>query len=254
MTAQEFEGRVALVTGATSGIGLATAQAFARRGSKVVLAGRREDKGEAAAGALRDEGHEAFFVQADVNNDAEVDALVTHTVERYGGLDFAFNNAGIEGDPFVPLHEQDLDNYERVFTTNVRSVLTSMRAEIRAMLANGGGAIVNNASIAGLIGFGGMSVYSASKHAVAGLTRAGAVEYAPQGIRINAVAPGAVETEMYGRFATDADTQAQIASLHPVGRAGTADEIASAVLWLCSPQNSFTHGTVLPVDGGFTAQ
>ncbi|MEM7305093.1 MAG: glucose 1-dehydrogenase [Planctomycetota bacterium] len=254
MTTQGFEGRVALVTGATSGIGLAAAKAFAERGAKVVLAGRRQDRGEEAAGALREAGHEALFVRTDVDNEAEVNALVGQAVESYGRLDFAFNNAGIEGDPFVPLHEQTLDNYERVFNTNVRSVLTSMKAEIPAMLKSGGGAIVNNSSVAGLIGFGGMSVYTASKHAVSGLTRAAAAEYAQQGIRINAVAPGAVETEMYGRFAQDDEVQKQIASLHPIGRAGNVDEIATAVAWLAAPENTFTTGIVLPVDGGFTAQ
>jgi NAD(P)-dependent dehydrogenase (short-subunit alcohol dehydrogenase family) len=254
MSTSSFTGRVALVTGATSGIGLATAQAFAERGAKVVLSGRREDRGEAAAGALRDAGHEAFFVQADVDKDGEVQALVRHVVERYGALDCAFNNAGTEGDTFVPLHEQSLDNLDRVFRTNVRSVLSSMKAEIRAMLEHGGGAIVNNASAAGLVGFGGMSAYSASKHAVVGLTRAGAIEYAPQGIRINAVAPGAIDTEMYRRFASSAAVQETIKSLHPVGRPGTPAEVASAVLWLCDPDNTFTAGTVLPVDGGYTAR
>jgi NAD(P)-dependent dehydrogenase (short-subunit alcohol dehydrogenase family) len=249
-----FQGRVALVTGATSGIGLATARAFAECGAKVVLSGRRKDRGEAAVKSLREAGHEAFFVRADVDQEGEVRALVQDTVDRYGGLDFAFNNAGIEGDVFVPLHEQSGANLERVMRTNVASVLASMKAEIPAMLARGGGAIVNNASIAGLVGFGGMSVYTASKHAVVGLTRAGAVEYAARGIRINAVAPGAIETEMFGRFAAAPEVQAQIRSLHPIGRVGRPAEVASAVLWLCDPANAFTLGTVLPVDGGFTAQ
>jgi NAD(P)-dependent dehydrogenase (short-subunit alcohol dehydrogenase family) len=254
MSNSSFEGKVALVTGATSGIGLATAKAFAERGAKVVLAGRREDRGEEAAGALRDAGHQAFFVKADVSRPAEVKALVGATVERYGALDFAFNNAGIEGDPFVPLHESTLDNYDRVFDVNVRSVLTSMQAQVDVMLKAGGGSIVNNASIAGLTGFGGMSLYSASKHAVVGLTRSAAIEYAAQGLRINAVAPGAIQTDMYDRFLPDPAARAHVAGLHPIGRTGTPEEIAAAVVWLSDPANTFTLGTVLPVDGGFTAQ
>lgn len=254
MKQDTLAGRVALVTGATSGIGLATAQAFARQGAKVVLAGRRQDKGEAAAGAIRETGGDALFVQTDMDDDAQVEALIGRTVEHYGGLHAAFNNAGIEGDSFVPVHDQGLDNYERVFRTNVRSVLASMKHEIPAILQSGGGAIINNASIAGMIGFPGMSVYTASKHAVVGLTRAAAIEYAPQGIRINAVAPGGVETEMFDRFAGDPEVRAQLDGMHPIGRAGRPEEIASAVLWLAAPENSFTAGTILPVDGAFTAQ
>jgi NAD(P)-dependent dehydrogenase (short-subunit alcohol dehydrogenase family) len=249
-----FEGKTALITGATSGIGLATARAFAERGARVVLAGRREREGEEAAGALRDGGHEAFFVRTDVTRPAEVRALVGATVERYGGLDFAFNNAGLEGDTFVPLHESTLENYDRVFDVNVRSVLTSMQAQIPVMLANGGGAIVNNASAAGLIGFGGMAIYSASKHAVVGLTRAAAVEYARQGLRINAVAPGAVATPMFDRFLPEPAEREAVLGMVPLGRVGRPEEIASAVLWLSDPANTFTVGAALAVDGGYTAQ
>ena len=189
-----------------------------------------------------------------MDDDAQVQALVDVTVAKYGRLDIAFNNAGIEGDPFVPLHEQSLDNYERVFRTNVRSVLGSMKAQIPAMLADGGGSIINNASVAGMIGFGGMSVYTASKHAVVGLSRAAALEYSAQGVRVNAVAPGAIETDMYDRFATEDEVKQQLTSLHPIGRVGRADEVAKAVTWLASDESSFVTGTVLPVDGGFTTQ
>lgn len=244
---------VSLVTGATSGIGEATARAFARRGDRVVLAGRRFDAGEAVAGSIRDAGGEAVFVQTDVSDPAQVRALVGRAVEVYGGLDVAFNNAGIEGDVFTPTHEQTLDNYQQVFDVNVRGVLDSMRAQIPAMLERGGGVIVNNASIAGLVGFGGMSVYSTSKHAVVGLTRNAALDYAQQGIRVNAVAPGPIETEMYTRFATP-EVAEQIAQMVPMGRAGKPEEIASAVLWLTDPANTYTTGQTIAVDGGFTTQ
>ena len=245
--------RVVLVTGATSGIGATTAQAFAGQGHRVVLAGRRADRGQALVDEIEKAGGEATFVATDVSNPEEIQALVDRTLETYGRLDAAFNNAGIEGDSFVPTHEQTPENYRHVFDVNVEAVLNSMKAEIPAMLQTGGGAIVNNASVAGLLGFNGMGVYVASKHAVVGLTRNAALEYAPQGIRVNAVAPGPIETDMYDRFATP-EIQEQIKTMVPMGRAGKPEEIASAVLWLADPSNSYTTGQVLAVDGGFTAQ
>ena len=244
---------VALVSGATSGIGAATAKAFAQNGYKVVVSGRRQEKGQAVVDDIKTAGGEATFISCDVSVAEQVDALVKSTVEAYGRLDVAFNNAGIEGDVFIPTHEQNLDNYTTVFDINVRGVLASMKAQIPVMLENGG-SIINNASIAGLIGFQGMSVYTASKHAVIGLTKTAALEYAQQGIRVNAVAPGAVVTEMYDRFAGDEEVKNMIEESHPVGRAGTAEEIASAVLWLADKNNSFTTGQTIPVDGGFTAR
>ena len=246
--------RVALISGATSGIGAATAQAFGKKDYQVVVSGRRQDKGQAIVESIKETGGEATFIACDVSDPAQIEALVEQTIKTYGRLDVAFNNAGIEGDVFIPTHEQNIDNYSRVFDVNVRGVLLSMKAQIPAMLEHGQGAIINNASIAGLIGFQGMSIYSASKHAVIGLTKSAALEYAQQGIRINAVAPGAVQTEMYERFAADEDVQHMIEASHPIGRAGTAEEIASAVLWLADPNNSFTLGQTIPVDGGFTAQ
>ena len=245
--------QVLLVTGATSGIGAATAKSFAADGHRVVLSGRRADKGEALVSEIRAAGGEATFVRTDVSNPEELQALVDRTLETYGRLDVAFNNAGVEGDSFVPTADQSSENYRHVFDVNVEAVLNSMKAEIPAMLQSGGGSIVNNASIAGLLGFNGMGVYTASKHAVVGLTRNAALEYAPQGIRVNAVAPGPIETEMYDRFATD-EVREQIAMMVPMGRAGQPEEIASAVQWLADPRNSYTTGQVIAVDGGYTAQ
>lgn len=245
--------QVVLVTGGTSGIGEATARAFASKGHKVVLVGRRAEKGEAVATSIREAGGEATFIAADLSQEGQAQRVVDETIEKYGRLDVAFNNAGVEGDAFVPTHEQTSENYRRVFDVNVESVLDSMKAQIPAMLEKGGGAIVNNASIAGLLGFNGMSVYAASKHAVVGLTRNAALEYAPHGLRVNAVAPGPIETEMYDRFAND-DVRAQINTMVPMGRAGRPEEIASAVLWLCDADNTYTTGQVIAVDGGFTAQ
>ncbi|HKX45266.1 MAG TPA: SDR family oxidoreductase, partial [Planctomycetota bacterium] len=215
--------------------------------------GRRREEGEAVAGRIRAAGGEATFVRADVSNPDDVAALVARAVETYGRLDVAFNNAGIEGDVFVLTHQQTPENYRNVFDVNVRGVLDSMRAEIPAMLANGGGVIVNNASVAGLVGFGGMALYSASKHAVVGLTRNAALEYAQQGIRANAIAPGPIETDMYTRFASP-EVQALIRERVPLGRPGRPEEIANAVLWLADPGNTYTTGQVLAVDGGYTAQ
>jgi len=228
---------------------------FALRGCKVVLAGRRAELGNQAAESIQAAGGEAAFVQADVTDDEQVRHLVDTTVDRYGSLDIAFNNAGIEGDPLTPLHDASLENFDRVFQTNVRSVFVCLQHEARAMLAGGGGAIVNNASIAGLIGFPGLATYCASKHAVIGLTKTAALEYAEHGIRVNVVAPAVIETQMFDRIADhNADLIEFARTLHPMKRFGEPEEVAEAVLWLASPDNSFTTGITLPIDGGFTAQ
>lgn len=249
-----FKNKTVLVTGGTSGIGETTAKSFAQAGARVALTGRRVERGQAIVEEIKASGGDALFIQTDITDTGQVEAMVAKTVEQYGGLDIAFNNAGIEG-VMAPITEQTDENYDAVFNANVRGVLNAMRFEIPAMLKGGGGAIVNNASVAGLIGMGALSVYCASKHAVVGLTKCAALEWAKEGIRINAVCPAAIETDMYQRFTGD-DDQAKdyFTSLHPIGRVGTAQEIADAVLWLSSDEASFMVGQPIAVDGGFTVQ
>jgi NAD(P)-dependent dehydrogenase (short-subunit alcohol dehydrogenase family) len=244
-----FKDKIVLVTGGTSGIGKATALAFARAGAKVVLSGRREKEGAAVVNEIKKLGTDAAFIRTDIAQDADVKAMVDFAVEKFGRIDIAFNNAGVEWKG--PLEQATETAYRRVFDTNVWGVLNSMRHEIPAMLKNGGGAIVNTSSVAGHAGLAGVSVYIASKHAVEGLTKAVALEFAKQNIRINAVAPGPIATEMWDRFAGDAGDQ--VISLIPAARVGEAEEIAAAVLYLASDAAKYTTGTSLVVDGGFIA-
>jgi len=247
-----FTGKVALVTGGTSGIGKATAIAFARGGAKVVLSGRREKEGAQVVAEIKKLGGDAAFVRADVAKDADVKAMVKFTVDKFGKIDIAFNDAGVEWKG--PLDQADEAEYRRVFDINVWGVLNSMRHEIPMMLKTGGGAIVNTSSVAGHVGLAQVSVYIASKHAIEGLTKSVALEFAKQNIRINAVAPGGVATEMVDRFAgKEGQMLYYLTSLHPVGRIGTSEEIAAAVLYLASDAAKFTTGTSLVVDGGFIA-
>jgi NAD(P)-dependent dehydrogenase (short-subunit alcohol dehydrogenase family) len=248
-----FSNKVALVTGGTSGIGRTTAIAFAKAGAQVVLSGRRETEGAAVVAEIQAAGGAALFVKADVSHENDVKNLIEKTVATYGRLDVAFNNAGVEwAGPFTDVSEAD---YRRTFDINVWGVITSMKYEIPALLKTGGGAIVNTSSIAGHIGMAGASVYIASKHAVEGITKSVALEFAKQGIRVNAVAPAAIETEMIDRFVgKEGDQRNYLAGLHPIGRMGKSQEIADAVLFLCSDAASFITGESLKVDGGFTAQ
>jgi NAD(P)-dependent dehydrogenase (short-subunit alcohol dehydrogenase family) len=252
MNNKTFSGKVALVTGGTSGIGKATAIEFARAGAKVVLTGRRETEGAQVVAQIKKFGGDAAFVRADVAQDGDVKKMVDFTVDKFGKLDVAFNNAGVEWKG--SLDQATEAEYRRIFDINVWGVLNSMRHEIPAMLNNGGGAIVNTSSVLGHVGMGQVSIYIASKHAVEGLTKSVALEFAKQNIRINAVAPAVVATEMVDRFAgKEGEMRDYLASLHPVGRIGAAEEIAAAVLYLASDAAKFTTGTSLVVDGGYIA-
>jgi NAD(P)-dependent dehydrogenase (short-subunit alcohol dehydrogenase family) len=250
----DFDGKVALVTGGGVGIGRATALAFAREGAQVVLGNRNIESGDEVVKAIQAAGGEASFLRTDVESEGDIKALVDHAVSTYGRLDVAFNNAGIEG-LVAPLVDQTDENFRAVMDINVRGVWLSMKYQIPEMLKAGGGAIVNNSSVAGLIGFGGISIYSASKHAVMGLTKVAALEYSAQGVRVNAVNPGVIDTSMVDRLADAMEMEKEsLSALHPIGRIGHPDEVANAVLWLCSEKASFVTGTAMPVDGGFTAQ
>lgn len=247
-----FKNKVVLITGATSGIGKASALAFAESGASVVLSGRREAEGRAVAEEIKAAGGEAIFIRADMAKEADVEALIAGTLAAYGRLDVAFNNAGVElSGPIPEVNETD---YRRVFDINVWGVLVSMKHEIPAMLKSGGGSIINTSSVAGHIGMAGASIYIASKHAVEGLTKTAALEVAAQGIRVNAVAPGAIVTDMLSRFTGGAESEVgkYLTSLHPIGRLGQAHEIAQPVLWLASEAASFVTGQSILVDGGLT--
>jgi NAD(P)-dependent dehydrogenase (short-subunit alcohol dehydrogenase family) len=248
-----YTNKVVLVTGGTSGIGKATAVAFAEAGAKVVITGRREKEGAEVVSEITKTGGTAAFVRADVAKDVDVQKAVDFVLSTHGRLDVAFNNAGVEvGGPLDQVTEEQ---YRRAFDINVWGVLNSMKHEIAAMLKTGGGAIVNTSSIAGHIGLAQSSIYAATKHAVEGLTKAVAVEFAKQGIRVNSVAPGSIDTDMVDRFVgKEGDQRNWLRSLHPVGRFGTSEEIAAAVLYLASDAAKFTTGASLLVDGGLTAQ
>jgi NAD(P)-dependent dehydrogenase (short-subunit alcohol dehydrogenase family) len=252
---KEFEGKVALVTGGGSGIGRATALAFAREGAQVVIGNRNVQRGEETVSMIRDAGGTASFKRTDVLVTAEVKALVDHAVTTYGRLDVAFNNAGIEGEVKPTLVDQTEANFDAVMGVNVKGVWLSMKYEIPKMLDQGGGAIVNCSSVAGVIAFPGIGIYAASKHAVIGLTKTAALEYSAQGIRINAVNPAVIDTEMVDRLADGMNMKKDdLTTFHPIGRLGRVEEVAEAVLWLCSDKASFVTGHSLLIDGGFTAR
>jgi NAD(P)-dependent dehydrogenase (short-subunit alcohol dehydrogenase family) len=248
-----LEGKVGLVTGGTSGIGRDTAVLFAKAGAKVVVAGRREREGEETIELIRAIGGDGFFVKADLSKAAEVDALIQKAVEKFGRVDIAFNNAGIEG-VWVPIVRQSEEDFDRTININLKGVWLCLKYEIRQMLKQGGGgAIVNMASIAGLIGSSGAAVYCASKHGVIGLTKTAALETAKSGIRINAVCPAAIETSMAERLFGAPQVHKYVLSCHPIGRFGKPGEVAEAVVWMCSDRASFMTGQSLVLDGGFLA-
>lgn len=256
-----MHGKVALVTGAASGIGRATAMAFARAGAQVVLADVQLERLEAVAREVAEGGRAvgggAAFVRTDVSNADDVRAMVAFAVQKFGGLDYAFNNAGIEG-VLAATADYPEDVWQRVIAVNLTGVFLCTKYEIPALLARGGGSIVNNSSILGLVGFASAPAYTAAKHGVLGLTKASAQEVATRGIRINAVCPGFIETPMVmerGVHAMgDRETYEKIAALHPMNRLGKSEEIAAAVLWLCSDGASFVTGEHLVVDGGYVAR
>jgi NAD(P)-dependent dehydrogenase (short-subunit alcohol dehydrogenase family) len=243
---------VVLITGALAGIGRATALAFAKEGARIVVSGRRDDAGEKLVAELRGLGAEAEFIRADVRHEADVQNLVDKTVTRFGRLDIAVNNAGTEGKP-GPVTEQSAESYAATFDTNVLGVILSMKHELRTMQAQGSGSIVNLSSTMGHRGAPGASIYTASKHAVEGLTKSAALEAAAFGVRVNAVAPGPVETEMLARFTGNADRKAGLVAGIPLKRAGRPEEIADAIVFASSDKASFITGQIIAVNGGKTA-
>ena len=248
------EGKVALVTGAGSGIGRATALVFAREGAKVVVSDIVVEGGQETVQQIEAAGGEAIFVKADVSQAADVETLITQTVETYGRLDCAFNNAGIEGGMKLTI-DCTKEEFDRTIAVNLTGVWLCMKYEIQQMLSQGSGAIVNTASAAGLVGFPGLPDYVASKHGVVGLTKTAALEYAKSGIRVNAVCPGVIQTPMVERGAQLSPGFDELAlSMEPVGRFGQPSEIGEAVVWLCSDAASFVTGHPMAVDGGLVAQ
>ena len=247
--------KIALVTGAGSGIGRATSLVLAREGATIVVSDVNADGGEETLSAIKDMGGNGMFVHADVSRSADVEALVGTIVDAYGRLDICYNNAGIEGFIGGRLQEYPEDIFDRLMDINVKGVWLCMKHEIPQMLKQGGGAIVNTASAAGLVGSRQLSAYSASKHAVVGLTKSAALEYAKDGIRVNAVCPGIIDTPMMDRLVAGRDDYAAtIPVRQPIGRKGTPSEIAEAVAWLCSDAASLVTGLAMSVDGAFTAQ
>lgn len=249
-----FDGKVALVTGAGGGIGLATAAAFATAGASVVLADRNKETVAKAVEELSAAGHDAMGVTCDVTDAAQVNEMIERAIRTYGRLDAAFNNAGVNSEAAAFLDTSD-DEFERVMAVNLRGVWNCMKGEVRQMMAQGSGAIVNCASIGGLKGSRGRSAYSASKHAVIGLTRSAALDYAAKGIRVNAVCPGMIKTPMAVHVTKNYDPEimARMVAQEPIGRFGEPEEIAAAVVWLCSPAASFMVGHAMTVDGGILA-
>jgi NAD(P)-dependent dehydrogenase (short-subunit alcohol dehydrogenase family) len=252
---RELEDKGTLVTGGAAGIGRAAALAFAESGAKVAICDVKVERGHELVRLIESRGGRAIFVEADVSRATAVDKLVADTVSAFGRLDCAFNNAGIEGQ-LAPTESCSEENFDRTIAINLKGIWLCLRREIQQMLQQGGGgAIVNMASVAGLVGFAGLPAYVASKHGIVGLTKTAALEHARDGIRINAICPGVIHTEMIDRLTgKDAATEKQFVELEPIGRMGTPQEIAAAAVWLCSAAASFVTGHALAVDGGFVAR
>ena len=252
--AGRLDGKIALITGAGSGIGRASALTFAREGAKVAVADKQVDGGQETVRMVEAAGGTASFIKVDVSDAASVEAMVNATVETYGRIDCAYNNAGIEGQ-VAPTDSYADDMFDKVIAVNLTGVWLCMKYEIPRLLEQGGGAIVNTASGAGLIGVAGLSAYVASKHGVIGLTKTAALEYAKSGIRVNAVCPGLIQTPMVERLTADQPQLGEaLVAMEPVGRTGRPEEIAESVVWLCSDAASFVTGHAMSVDGGFVAQ
>ncbi|MSP43390.1 MAG: SDR family oxidoreductase [Alphaproteobacteria bacterium] len=249
-----MDGKVVIITGAASGIGRATAQIFAREGARVIIADVNEKGGEETLSMINKQGHQGMFVKTDITVETDVKTLIDRAINAHGRLDAAYNNAGVEGKQAFTA-DMPGNEFDKIIAANLRGVYLCMKYEIQAMLKGGGGAIVNTASAAGLIGIPGMSAYCASKHGVIGLTKAAALEYAKSGIRVNCVCPGAIDTPMLSRVTqTDPVVLGQLIASEPIGRMGRPSEIGEAAVWLCSDHASFVTGHSMAVDGGLVAQ
>jgi NAD(P)-dependent dehydrogenase (short-subunit alcohol dehydrogenase family) len=247
---KDLENKVALITGGTTGIGRDTAVLFAKEGAKVVFTGRREAEGNETLNLVRAAGGDGLFLKSDVSKAGDVHSIVQKTVDQYGRLDVAFNNAGVEG-VWMPLVDQTEENWDYVHNINLKGLWLCLKYEVQQMIKQGkGGAIVNMSSVAGLMGFAGSGIYVASKHGVLGLTKVAAIEYAPAKIRVNAVCPAVIETAMADRAFGDPVASERVRAMHPLGRFGKPREVAEAVLWLCSDKSSFTTGQYIGIDGG----
>lgn len=253
--ARWFEGKVALVTGGGSGIGRASAVAFDREGAKVVVVDISVEGGQETVRMIKEAGGEAVFIRTDVSRSAEVEAMINKVIETYGHLDYAHNNAGIEEKEPVPMADCTEENWDRTININLKGVWLCMKYEIPQMLKQGSGAIVNTASVGGLVGIAGRPSYGASKGGVIQLTRVAALDYATQGIRVNAVCPGVIRTPMVERMIANSPKAEEVyATSQPIGRMGRPEEVAEAVVWLCSDAASLVTGLIMPVDGGWTTK